>query len=151
MASVIVLVYGEGRHLVPKPADYETLLDVAHVKFRELYDFDEDNIDFHFTPRWLGDEVVLDRNVLAQVQDRDVLRITATASAAAKQPCNIFKIQDNAVSAIVSADEMPAGWMKLRFIHGKCTPNRKCAPHQTLEHLHLELCARVYADENSSY
>lgn len=50
MAGVIVLIYGEGRHLVPKPADYETLVDVARVKFPELYDFDNDTIAFHFTP-----------------------------------------------------------------------------------------------------
>lgn len=125
-----MLIYGEGRHLVPKPADYETLLDVARVKFPELYDFDHDTIAFHFTPEWFGDEVVLDRNAFAQVQDRDILRITATASAAAQQPWNKFKVQNDAVSATVSSDA-PTGWMKLWFIHGKRTPNRKCSPSDT--------------------
>lgn len=92
---------------------------------------------------------MLDRNAFAEVQDRDVLRITATSSAAAQQPCNKFKIQNDAVSATVSSDA-PTGWMKLWFIHGKCTSNRMW-PHQTLAYLHLELCAKAYADGSSSY
>lgn len=52
MANAIVPVYGEDRtrQFTPKPADYTTLVPIAHAKFRELDGFAKDNIVVHFTP-----------------------------------------------------------------------------------------------------
>lgn len=153
MANVIILIYGEGRHLVPKPADYESLLDIARVKFPELHNLDNHNIAFHVTPEWFNGDVELDRNAFAEVQDREILRISTTASGTAQQPCNYFKIRGDSVLT-VRPDEMkvlPPGWLKLWFIHGKCMTNRASALHQTLAYLHLALGVETYTNVSSSY
>lgn len=128
MASVIILIYGEGRHLVPKPADSEILLDVARVKFPELNNFDNDNIAFHFTPKWFDGEVELDRNAFTEVQDREVLRISTNVSGTAQQPYSYFKIRGETVLNVGLQEwkVLPSGWLRMWFFHSKCMTNRKC-------------------------
>ena len=94
MAIVIILVYGESRHLIPKPANYATLVDVAHAKFRELDGVANDNIAFHFTPEWFDAEVQMDGDAFSEVHARAVLRITTTVSAPAQPPGPDLKVQD---------------------------------------------------------
>ncbi|KAL2279646.1 hypothetical protein FJTKL_13328 [Diaporthe vaccinii] len=93
MANVIILSYDEGGYLVPKPADYDHLIDIARTKFPDLYGVDNDSITFHFTPEWFDSEVKLDRDAFAEVHNRAVLRITTTASAPAQGWGNDGNIQ----------------------------------------------------------
>lgn len=99
MAIVIILVYGESRHLIPKPADYATLIDVVRAKFHELGGVATDNIAFHFTPEWFDAEVELDRGAFSEVHARAVLRITATVSAPVQHPSHKVEAQDADVPA----------------------------------------------------
>lgn len=99
MTIVIILIYGETRHLVPKPADYATLVDVARAKFHELDGVATDNIAFHFTPEWFDTEVELDRGAFSEVHPRAVLRITANVSVPAQQPSHKVEAQDADVPA----------------------------------------------------
>lgn len=109
MASVIILSLGEGRHLVCKPTDYATLIDVARTKFPELDGVDNDNIAFHFTPEWFDNEVKLDGDAFGEVHNRAVLRITTTASALPPCPANGGSIEGDV-----------DGMITFRVIHGKC-------------------------------
>lgn len=99
MAIVIILIYGESRHLIPKPADYANLIDVARAKFHELGGVATDNIAFHFTPEWFDAEVELDRGAFSEVHPHAVLRITATVSAPAQHPSHKVEVQDAGVPA----------------------------------------------------
>lgn len=146
MASVIILIYGEGRHLVPKPADYESLLDVARVKFPELYDFDLNNITFHITPEWFDGEVELDRKAFAEVHDRGVIRIITTPSATLSPPHDHFVIQKDSVSAIdpYEMEFLPLGWVKLEFVHGKSRISRKCSSWDTYVPAFVIVCRDKY-------
>lgn len=141
MANVIILSYGEGGYLVPKPADYATLIDVARAKFPELYGVDNDSITFHFTPEWFDREVKLDRDAFAEVHNRAVLRITTTAFAPAQRSGNDGKIQAGGFAGPRS-DDLPFE-MRLGVIHGKCIVNPR--------HPHIVLPAMAYTNGNSSF
>lgn len=119
MAGVIILSYGEGGYLVPKPADYDILIDVARAKFPELYEVDNDSITFNFTPEWFDREVKLDRDAFAEVHNRAALRITTTAFAPAQRSGKDGKIQAGGLAGQLS-DDPAYEVMRLCVIHGKC-------------------------------
>lgn len=79
MASVIIITYGQRRHLIHKPNNYDSLLDIAFEKFPELEDVDDRDIAFNFTPEWFNGEVQVDRSAFSEVHARAILRITTTA------------------------------------------------------------------------
>ncbi|KAK7709899.1 hypothetical protein SLS64_006144 [Diaporthe eres] len=116
MANVIILSYGEGRHLINKPADYETLLDFTRVKFPELEVVYDDEIAFHFTPEWFDGDVELDRDAFAEVHNRAVLRITTTAFAPAQRSGNNGNIQAGGF-ADPRSDYLPCEVMSIGIIH----------------------------------
>lgn len=132
MAGVIILSYGEGDCLVPKPADYKALIDVARNKFPELNGIDNDSITFHFTPEWFDGEVKLDRGAFNEVHNRAVLRITTTASALSQHiGDDDDKIQAGGVVGPCS-NYLPDETMSICVILGKCmvnpqTPARRIA------------------------
>lgn len=141
MANVIILSYGEGGYLVPKPADYDHLIDIARTKFPDLYGVDNDSITFHFTPEWFDSEVTLDRDAFAEVHNRAVLRITTTAFAPAQGWGNDGNIQAGAF-ADPRSDYVPYA-MEICVIHGKCMVN--------LRHPHVVLSTVAYTNGSSSY
>lgn len=146
MANVIILIYGEGRHLVPKPANYESLLDIAHVKFPKLYDFDLNNIAFHVTPDWFDGEVELDRNAFAEVHNHAILRITTPALAPAKMAGNDGNIQAGGFEGPAPGNLPPHRILKFCVIHGKCILNPR--------YLYARMWyspAVAYTDGSSSY
>lgn len=141
MASVIILVYGDYRLLVPKPANYAALIDVARDNFSELSQVSDDNITFHFTPEWFDREVKLDRNAFAEVHTRAVLRVATTTSAPAQNPENDgCKVQDGDVAVLRFGHEF-----NLCFIHGKFMVNPR--------HLqaHVEFSVVTYTDGRSAH
>lgn len=120
MASVIILRYNDDGHLVPKPADYATLISVARAKFPELYEVGTDSIVFHFTPEWFDSEVKLDRDAFAEVHNRAVLRITATAIVPDQHPGKNDSNQAGDFADSDSDDVPPEELIRLKVIHGKC-------------------------------
>lgn len=123
MASVIILRYNDDAHLVPKPADYATLISVARAKFPELHEVDNDSIVFHFTPEWFNSEVKLDRDAFAEVHNRAVLRITTTATVPAQHLGKNDIIQAGDLADSHSYDVPPDAIIRLCVIDGKCMVN----------------------------
>lgn len=132
MESLIILVYGESRKLVQKPANYETLLNVMRGRFPELKYAADDEVAFHFTPEWFDSEVELDRGSFVDVYDRAVLRITTAASAPVRHPGNgIINIEEDGPDVMgpmppFSGALPPLGWMRVRIVYGRCMTNSKC-------------------------
>ncbi|KAI3394455.1 hypothetical protein diail_2647 [Diaporthe ilicicola] len=164
MASVIILIHGGTRHLVPTPADYESLLDVAHAKFRELDGVNDDNIAFHFTPDWFDGEVEMDRGAFSEVQNRAILRITTTARPGGDD----VNVQDDACGVpaqhtdrapSTSGDRSSSDSISLSFIH--VPTNRKVsyqvAPDAKLKDtmismardlvFHIRSCEFIFSEE----
>lgn len=133
MESLIILVYGQDRKLVQKPADYKALLEIARDKFLDLDCASNDEITFHFIPKWFENEVELDGSSFADVYDRAILRITTTAPASATHPDgDDIEIQDNSFGVVgpmpmFSGALPPLGWMRVRVFYGRCMANPKCS------------------------
>lgn len=133
MATVIILSYGEGRHLINKPADYQTLLDFTRVKFPELELVYDHEIAFHFTPEWFDGEVELDRNAFAEVHNRAVLRVTTTASPPAQRPDPVpspfsdVEIGEDVFWTPIPGVSPPTWSTKLTVVYGKYITNPKCS------------------------
>lgn len=130
MPILIILVYGEDRKLVEKPATYDNLLKVARNKFPEVEHASNNEIAFHFTPAWFNDEVELDGTSFADVHARAILRITTAASASAQHPGNDDdEIQDDSVVGPIPALSgalPPLGRMRLFVLFCRCMANPKC-------------------------
>ncbi|KAL1875466.1 hypothetical protein Daus18300_003205 [Diaporthe australafricana] len=136
MANVIILIHGDSRHLVPKPADYADLLDVTREKFHEFHAVDDNNIAFHFTPEWFDGEVEIDGGAFAEVQNRAILRVTITPSPGS----DVAKVRDGDVSehhtgsasikhdgrSSADIDDLPVDSIKLSFIH---VPTNRKVPY----------------------
>lgn len=143
MADLIILVYGKSRKLVQKPADYKSLIDATRDKFPELLHAADDEIAFHFTPKWFDREVELDDGSFADVYARAVLRITtATATLAQHAGNEDVNLEYNGIVGPMpplSGDLPPLGWMKMRVTCGRCITIPKT------------LSAVAYTDGSSSY
>lgn len=147
MASFIILHHGESGHLVPKPANYATLINVARAKFSKLYEVDNDSITFNFTPEWYDGEVELDRDAFAAVHNRAVLRITTTTVAPAQHPGNDGIIQTGGVANQGAGCLVLEGRMSLYVVHGKCTMNPRYSHARAWYCLWHILMAAVPTDE----
>ncbi|KKY30686.1 putative ubiquitin family protein [Diaporthe ampelina] len=117
MANIIILVYNERRHLVPKPADYETLIDVARTKFPELEESKDDDVSFSFTPKWFDGEVELDLDALAEVHNRAILRVTTAASSQHPNDDDVEAQADGVAGPMPSKISPPLGWMRLKITY----------------------------------